>query len=149
MNPISSLNWIKGLKKALYSLNANQKTLYSWIARTSQYIVFNAEIDHIDQKNNQYQHDKGIFIKHVPGMSKSNGSSTHSINHAKELYDAAKQIFENKEDCFLILKKGTRYGTTKGGIQVADTGYYWQIKNLIGSVENGFRIEFARTERIK
>ena len=73
MKPTKELHWIKGLRAGYKSVGATQKEQYSWLARTADSFVFNAEIDHKDPGRNRFNHEDGIFQKHVPPMSVKSG----------------------------------------------------------------------------
>ena len=77
-------------------------------------------------------------------MTKESGREPLSISHAKELYDAAQDAFENKLFCRMMLTKGTKSGTTKGGITAAVDGDLWQVSAFTGSLESGFSIVVQR-----
>lgn len=106
--------------------------------------MFTAEIDHRDKENNKYNHRKGQFIKNVPPMTKEEGRDPLSISHAKELFEAAKDSFENQLFCRMLLTKGTKSGITKGGVTAAADGDLWQVTDFSGSVENGFYMVVQR-----
>ncbi len=144
IEPTQPLTYIKGLKDALKTINANQRDQYSWMAKTEHHFVFTAEIDHIDKEGNRYDHKKGRFHKVVPQLSSENGDAPLTISHAKELFDAINDSVSSKNRCRLLLVKGTKYGTTKGGIRAAIDPDFWMVGELSGSVEDGFSFVLLR-----
>ncbi len=144
MNPTEKLNWIKGLRAGYESIGASQKELHSWLARTADSFVFSAEIDHVDPARNQLDLAKGTFHKQVQPVSVERGDHGLRVRHAQELLDAANQAHSNELECKLMLLKGTKYGTTKGGIHAAvDTGD-WIVKSITGDVSDGFAFSLER-----
>lgn len=79
-------------------------------------------------------------------MSKSLGNDPLSISHSKELYDAVSDSYANNLKCNLLLVKGTKFGTTKGGIKAAADGHRWQVTELNGSVDQGYSFKVVRVE---
>ncbi|MET0106188.1 MAG: hypothetical protein ABW072_13750 [Sedimenticola sp.] len=127
-------------------IGASQRDQYSWVARTNDAYVFSAEIDHINPKDNAYNHKMGVFSKRVPPMSKSLGHDPLSISHCKELFDAVSDSFTNNLKCRILLVKGTKFGTTKGGIKAAADGHFWKVTELTGSCDKGYSFKVERVE---
>lgn len=144
IEPTTPLKWLKGLKVGFSSVDATQRDQYSWVATSPAHYVFTAEIDHKDKENNVYSHKKGSFKKNVPPMTMDNGHSSLSISHAKELYEAAQDVYVNKLYCRMMLTKGTKSGTTKGGVMAAVDGDLWMVTEYSGSVDSGFSLVFKR-----
>ena len=138
--------YIKGLKAAFATIGAKQRDQYSWIARTKNSFVFTAEVDHINKERNIYDHKQGVFHKKVRALSVSDGEAALTVSHAKELHFAVNQAFETNLRCRLLLVKGTKYGTSTGGVKGAVDGDYWIVKQVSGTVDEGF--EFI-LERVK
>jgi hypothetical protein len=80
----------------------------------------------------------------VPLMTKYNGISSLSISHAKELYEAAQDVSVNKLFCRVMLTKGTKFGTTKGGVSAAVDGDFWMVTEFNGAVDSGFSLMLER-----
>jgi hypothetical protein len=148
MEPTTSLKWRKGLKVGFSSVNATQRDQYSWVATSPTYYVFTAEIDHNDKENNVYNHKKGTFKKNIPPMTGENGYSSLSISHAKELYEAAKDVYVNKLYCRMMLTKGTNSGTTKGGVTAAVDGDFWMVTKFSGAIDSGVSLVIERVSNI-
>ena len=77
-------------------------------------------------------------------MTKDAGRDSLSISHAKELHDAAHEIFSNRISCRMMLTKGTKSGVTKGGITSAVDQDFWMVTEFSGSLEAGFSLLFKR-----
>ena len=146
MEPTAKIEWIKGLKAAYKSIGAIQRDQYSWVARTDNSYVYSAETDHENAEDNIYNHKLGVFSKRVPPMSKSLGHEPLSISHSRELFDAVSESFTNKLKCRMMLVKGTKFGTTKGGVKAAADGHLWQVTEFSGSVEEGYAFKVERIE---
>ena len=144
MSPINELNWIRGLRAGYKSLGAEQKEQYSWLARTADSFVFNAEIDHMDAARNRYDFEAGTFHKQVPPLSVKGGDNGLTVRHAQELLDAVSQAYSSKMKCGLLLLRGTRSGTTKGGIKSAADPGHWVVDELSGDVCDGFNFKLSR-----
>jgi len=134
------------LRAALKAIGATQRDQYSWIAKIGETFVFTAEIDHIQKDRNIYDHKQGTFHKKVRAFSGDAGDAALTVSHAKELYDAVQQAFEINLKCKLLLLTGTKYGTTKGGVKAAIDGDYWVVKEVSGTVAEGFEFILVRTE---
>jgi hypothetical protein len=146
MDPTSNLNWIKGLRAGYKSVGATQKDQYSWLARAAKSFVFTAEIDHIDPVRNKFDFDKGTFKKQVLPLSSERGDHGMRIRHAQELLDAVNQANSTDMRCRLLLLKGTKYGTTKGGIHAAIDPGSWTVEKVPGDVSSGFAFKLKRIE---
>ncbi len=133
------------MKNAFSSIGAKQRDQYSWIAKTDEGFVFTVEIDHIDQKNNVYNHKKGTFYKNVRGLSKSQGDSSITISHSNELFNAVTDAYKNKLKCRVVLLKGTKYGKSTGGIKAAIDGDCWIVTEVNGDVDTGYDFIIERT----
>ena len=145
IEPTKLLKWITGLKTGFASLNAKQRDQYSWVAKFSGCnYVYTAEIDHIVKVKNVYKHSAGKFIKLVPPLTKEKGDATLSISHAQELFNAVPDSFNENLKCRLLIVKGTKFGTSTGGIKVAADHGYWQVKAFSGSVSNGYGFTLKR-----
>lgn len=79
-------------------------------------------------------------------LSVSDGEAALTVSHAKELFDAVNQAFETNLKCRLLLLKGTKYGTSTGGVKGAVDGDHWIVRQVSGTVDEGF--EFI-LERVK
>lgn len=146
IEPSIPIKWVKGLKVAYSLLGATQRDQYSWVAKTDDAYVFSAEIDHIHPEDNIYNHKSGVFTKCIPPMSKSTGHDPLSVSHSKELFDAVSDSYANNLKCRMLLVKGTKFGTTQGGIKAAADGHLWNVTELKGSVENGYSFKVERVE---
>ena len=134
------------MRAALKTIGAKQRDQYSWIAKTDETFVFTAETDHIHKDRNIYNHKQGVFHKKVRALSVSDGEAALTVSHAKELYEAINQAFDTDLKCRLMLLKGTKYGTSKGGVKAAVDGDYWVVKEVSGTVVDGFEFILVRTE---
>ncbi len=85
-----------------------------------------------------------MFYKKVPPLTKEQGVATLSISHAQELFDAVSESFCKSLKCRLLIVKGTKFGTTKGGIKAAADEGHWQVKAFNGTVANGFDFTLER-----
>ena len=144
IRPTKQLKWISGQRVALKSIGATQSDPYLWLAKTDDCYVFTAEIDHRDKARNDFRHMDGIFRKEVLPVSTSRGDSLPRIRHARGLYDAVQDAFSNGLKCLLMLQKGTRYGTTPGGVRAAVDGDNWIVKEVSGDVSSGFEFVLER-----
>ncbi len=144
MEPSKQLIWVKGLKTAYQCLGATQRDQYSWVAKTDESYVFSAETDHIDPENNKYSHKIGTFFKRVPAMTKELGHEPLSISHSKELFEAVTDAFSRSIECYVILVKGTKFGTSKGGVKAGYDSHLWIVEELEGSVEEGYEFNLTR-----
>ncbi len=144
IGPTKQLKWIRGQRAALKSIGAVQSDPYSWLAKTDDCYVFTAEIDHRDKARNDFRHLDGIFRKEVLPVSTSRGDSSPRIRHAQRSYDAVQDAFSNGLKCLLLLQKGTRYGTSPGGVRAAVDGDNWIVKELSGDVSSGFEFVLER-----
>ncbi len=144
IRPSKQLKWISGQRAALKSICAVQSDPYSWLAKTDDSYVFTAEIDHQDRARNKYQHLEGVFRKEVPPVSAATGDSLPRIRHAQELFIAVENMHSNGIPCRLLLEKGTKYGTTPGGIRAAVDEDSWMVTKLSGDVANGFHFVLER-----
>ncbi|MFS1526131.1 hypothetical protein ACL7TT_18845 [Microbulbifer sp. 2304DJ12-6] len=140
------MKWVKGLKFAYSMLGAKQRDLYSWVAKAEDAYVFSAEIDHINPEDNVYDHNEGTFRKRVPPMSKGLGHAPLSVSHSKELFRAASDAHDKSLMCRMLLLKGTKSGTTSGGIMAAADEHFWQVTAIEGCVENGYSFQVKRVE---
>ena len=147
MRPTSELDWMKGLRAGYKSLGATQKDQYSWLGRTSDSFVFTAEIDHVDPSNNEFDYQGGTFHKEVLPLSVAQGDHGLRVRHAQELLDAIKQAALEDISCRLLLLRGTKYGTTTGGIHAAVDPGLWIVRDHSGSVDTGFKFSLERVER--
>ncbi|WP_261858240.1 hypothetical protein [Photobacterium sanguinicancri] len=138
--------YISGLKTALRSYGATQRDQYSWVAKTDEFFVFTAESDHLDKVNNVYSHGGGSFAKKVRPLSTASGDASLTVSHAKELFDAISVTYTNNEYCKLLIVKGTKYGTDKGGVKAVMDPDLWQATSFSGSVEGGFEFQLDRTK---
>jgi hypothetical protein len=138
------LVWTKGMKAGFASMGAKQKEQFSWLAHSPDGAVITAEIDHIDPKSVSYNHAEGVYTKRVVSLSKEAGDSPTTIRHAQELYDAIKHSLDTGELCRLLLLRGTKYGTTKGGVKSAHDGTYWKVLSLSGTVADGYEFQMKR-----
>ena len=77
-------------------------------------------------------------------MSKAEGKEPLSISHAKELFSAVTDSYNNKLRNRLLLVKGTKFGTTKGNIKAGADGDFWEVTELTGSVDLGFSFVLKR-----
>ncbi len=145
MSSTNELKWIKGLRAGYKSVGAEQKEQYSWLARTANSFVFNAEIDHRDPARNQFDFIEGTFHKQVLPLSVEAGDHGLSVRHAQELLDGVSQAKAHGMKCRLLLLRGTKYGTTKGDIHAAADPGYWIVHSHSGDVQNGFQF-FLRRE---
>lgn len=141
---IEQLEWIKGLRAGYKSIGASQKDQYSWLARTEDSFVFTAEIDHIDPARNRFNYEEGSFRKQVLSLSVKNGDHGLRARHAQELLDAINRAHSNGLKCKLMLLKGTKYGTSTGGIHAAVDPSDWIVKELSGDVAGGFEFVLHR-----
>ena len=132
------------MRAALKSIGATQSVQYSWIGKTEDAYAFTAEIDHIDKKDNQYNHREGVFFKRVKPLSVNDGASPQTVRHSKELFNAVKHAYEDKLKCRLLLVKGTKYGTSEGGVKAAVDGDNWVVSEMLGSVKNGYEFILER-----
>ena len=146
IRPTKQLKWMSGQRVALKSIGAEQSDPYSWLAKTDDCYVFTVEIDHQDKARNEFRHMDGIFRKEVLPVSVSNGDSRPRIRHAQGLYDAVEDALSHGLKCQLMLQKGTRYGTTPGGVRAAVDGDSWIVKELSGDVSSGFMFVLERVE---
>jgi hypothetical protein len=146
MRPTKASTWIKGLKNAYSQIGATQRDQYSWMAQTNDAYVFSAEIDHLDSDNNIYRHNEGTFVKHVLPKSTISGDDPNTVTHSKELFEAVMDAYANKLKCRMLLVKGTKYGSTKGGVKASIDGDIWQITDFHGNVENGYYFNAERVE---
>lgn len=146
IEPTKQLKWMSGQRAALKSIGAAPSDPYSWLARTDDCYVFTAEIDHKDKARNKYRHMDGIFRKEVLPVSASKGDSRPRIRHAQGLYDAVEDALSHELKCQLMLAKGTKYGTTPGGVRAAVDGDSWIVKELSGDVSSGFVFVLERVE---
>jgi hypothetical protein len=146
IRPTNRLKWIAGLGVALRSIDAKQSDPYSWLAKTVDGYVFTAEIDHEDQPRNKFSHLDGTFNKSIKPTSKTGGDSPARIRHALALFDAVADAHSTQAKCQLLIVKGTKYGTTKGGIRAAVDGDSWVVTKLAGDVPNGFHFRLERTQ---
>ena len=146
IEPTKQLMWMSGQRAALKSIGAVQSDPYSWLAKTDDCYVFTAEIDHQDKARNEFRHMDGVFRKEVLPVSASKGDSPPRIRHAQGLYDAVEDAFSHELKCQLMLEKGTRYGTTPGGVRAAVDGDNWIVKELSGAVSSGFVFVLERVE---
>lgn len=144
MAPSKPLSWVRGLTNAYQSLGAIQRDQYSWVAKTDLTYVFSAEIDHIYPEDNRYNHKDGTFRKRVPAMSSALGHEPLSISHSKELFEAVRDAFSQSLECYVILVKGTKFGTSKGGIRAGYDHHLWIVDELDGSVEKGYEFKLFR-----
>ena len=144
--PTNKLKWIAGLGAALRSINAQQSDPYSWLAKTDDGYVFTAEIDHEDQPRNKFSRLDGTFSKSIKPVSKAGGDSPARVRHAQALFDAVEDAHSTQAKCQLLIVKGTKYGTTTGGIRAAVDGDHWIVKSVSGDVSRGFEFELVRTE---
>lgn len=145
MGPGKPLEWIRGMKANLERLDARRSDPYAWLARTDGAIVFFAEIDHVKKEWNRYNHAAGVYEKRVRGMSPAKESAP-TLRHSRELFDTARAAHAQNTSCRLLLLKGTKNGTTPGGVKSALDDGIWRVTRVDGSVEQGY--EF-RLERIK
>ncbi|GDY26632.1 hypothetical protein AHAT_25220 [Agarivorans sp. Toyoura001] len=147
MQPSKPLpKFINGLKNALKVYGAAQRDQYSWISKTENHFIFTAEQDHIDKKRNIYKHKDGVFIKKVRPLSKDLGDAPLTVSHGKELFDAINETFASKKECRLLIVKGTKYGTSSGGVRAVMDHDLWRVSSFSGTVRQGF--EFV-LERVK
>ena len=146
IRPTKQLRWISGQRAALKSIGAVMGDPSSWLAKTDACYVFTVEIDHKDKARNRFQYLEGIFHKEVPPISASNGDSPPRIRHAQALLDAAEEAFSNGLKCQLLLEKGTKFGTTPGGVRAAIDSDSWLVTEILGDVASGFRFVLERVE---
>lgn len=146
IKPSRQLSWVKGLKPAYAALGATQRDQYSWVAATPDTYVFSAEADHINPEDNVYDHRSGIFEKRVSPMSRELGNASLSISHSKELFNAVHTAYVNELKCHVLVVKGTKFGTTKGGIKAASDGHLWKVTEFSGTVEEGYSLKLIRVE---
>ncbi len=146
IGPTKKLKWMSGQRAALKSIGAVQSDPYSWLAKTDDCYVFTAEIDHQDKARNDFRHLDGIFRKELLPVSASRGDSPPRIRHAQALFDAAEDAYSHGLKCQLLLEKGTRYGTTPGGVRAAVDGDTWIVTELSGDVASGFQFLLERVE---
>ena len=88
----------------------------------------------------------GVFRKEVPPVTESEGDSPQRIRHAQELFDVVEDAHSNGLKCRLMLEKGTKYGTTPGGVKAAVDGNSWLVTELKGTVADGFNFILERVE---
>ena len=144
IRPTKQLVWIDGQHAALKSIGAKQSNPYSWIAKTDECYVFTAEIDHIDKARNEFNRLEGVFCKAVPPVSVSTGDSRPRIRNAQELFDAVQDAYSRELKCEVLLEKGTKYGTTSGGVRAAVDGDKWTVTEFSGNVATGFQFVLTR-----
>ena len=146
IRPTKQLKWISGLHNALKSIGAVQSNPYSWFAKTRECYVFTAEIDHKDQPRNKFNRLDGTFSKKVKPVSKACGDSSARIRNAQDLFDAVADAYSTQLQCQLLIVKGTKYGTTTGGVRAAVDGDNWMVTEFSGGVEKGFEFVLKRVE---
>jgi hypothetical protein len=146
IRPTNKLKWIDGLRAALKSINARPNDPYSWLSKTDDCYVFTAEIDHEDQPRNKFSRLDGTFDKKIKPVSKAVGESQVRIRHAQELFEAVTEACATKMKCQLLIVKGTKYGTTPGGVRAAVDGDAWIVTELSGDVPSGFHFRLERTQ---
>ncbi len=73
------------------------------------------------------------------------GHKPLSISHSKELFEAVTDAFSRSIECYVILVKGTKFGTSKGGVKAGYDSHLWRVKELNDSVENGYEFKLCRT----
>ena len=88
----------------------------------------------------------GTFCKKVLPVAASNGDSPTRVRHAQELFDAIEDAYSNGLKCQLLLEKGTKYGTTPGGVRAAVDGNSWMVTELKGTVAKGFNFVLERVD---
>ena len=145
MKPTKPIKYIKGLKAGYEKIGAKQDEQYSWFGKTKETYVFTAEIDHIDEEDNIYNHKEGTFKKHIRPLAAELNESPITIRHSEQLYQAIEHAFREELKCHLMLLQGTKYGKTKGGVRSAMDGDYWQVTTLSGTVGTGFDFVLVRT----
>lgn len=138
------MTYVKGLRVALKSINATQSDQYSWIAKVGDEVIFTAEIDHRDSVNNRYDHKEGTFHKKVEPLTLDDGAAGQTVRHYKELFAAVSHVYSGNLVCKLMLLKGTKSGTTPGGVRAAIDGDNWVVKNLSGNISDGFVFDLVR-----
>ena len=148
IKPTTQLKYIDSLRAGYKSVGATQVEQYSWLGKTSSSYVFTAEIDHIDEEDNIYNHTKGTFKKHIRPLSLELKEDPATIRHADELFTALLHAHNEKLMCRLMLLKGTKYGKTSGKLKSAIDGDYWAVKELSGSVATGMDFVLERVEEI-
>lgn len=147
MEPSKQLPKFKsGLLTVLESYGATQREQYSWVSKTGEHFVIQAELDHIDKERNIYKHKQGLFIKKVRPLSKDLGDAPATVRHGDELFEVVSETLRDKSLCKVLLVKGTKYGTSSGGVRAAMDNDLWQCTSFSGTVELGF--EFV-LERVK
>ena len=146
IRPTRKLKWISGQRAALKSIGATQSDPYSWLSKTDDCYVFTAEIDHKDQLRNKFNRLDGNFDKRIEPVSKAVGESQVRVRHAQQLFDAVIDAYATKMKCQLLIVKGTRYGTTTGGVRAAVDGDAWMVTEISGDVPSGFHFRLERTQ---
>jgi len=68
------------------------------------------------------------------------------VRHAQELLDAINLAHSKGMKCKLLLLRGTKYGTTKGGIKSAVDPGDWVVDKVSGNVSSGFEFILMRAE---
>ncbi len=108
--------------------------------------MLSAEIDHKDPESTVYKHEEGTFFKRVPPMSRDADHKALTVSHSRELFDAASEAYSKGLKCRVLLVKGTKFGTTEGGIRAAADGHFWKVVEITGNVEDGYCFRAERTE---
>jgi hypothetical protein len=129
-------------------LCATQIEQYSWLGRYGDTYVFTAEIDHVDEEDNIYNHIQGTFKKHIRPLSLELKEDSSTIRHADELFTALSHAKDEKLMCRLMLLKGTKYGKSSGKLKSAVDGDYWAVRQLSGSVKTGIDFILERVAEI-
>jgi hypothetical protein len=126
------------MKRALEMMGAVRPDQFSWVAKQGDTHVITIEVDHKVQDRNLYDPKEGTFYKNVPPLRRDIGHHPNTIRHAQQLLDAVLETSRDDKDCKVLLVKGTKSGTTRGGTRAAIEGNYWKVKHVQGTVADGF-----------
>ena len=146
IRPTKQLRYIKTMKAALKSIDAVQSDQYAWIAKAGDTFVLTVELDHKDTANNICDHFEGTFKKFVGPLSVSSGDEPQTVRHSQQLFDAVSEIHSESSKCKLLLSKGTKYGSSTGGVRGAVDSDLWIVKELSGDVGVGFGFVLVRVQ---
>ena len=146
MKPTQKLTYISGLHNALGKIGATMRDPYAWVAWLGDLPVITIEVDHQDRVRNRYNHSAGVFHKVVAPLSKAAGNSLPTMRHAEELLHAIVTSHNGNSPCRALLVKGTKYGTSNGSVKAAIDGDLWRVREVSGTVAEGYEFIIYRTE---
>ena len=137
-------NWTT-FKDALTEIGGDLLDPYAWFAHADGTFVFTVEIDSARPERNVWRGGEGLFHKVLEPLSTIDPSKKVTRRHYRQLYDAAKEAFATQQQCYLMMRKHTRYSEDSKPPTKAKLDHsMWVMTTFSGTPEDGYEFILRR-----